>query len=294
MPPVTAAPSGRPRTPRSRLEPASTAMKRVAGGWICDGPRPQAHWFGRGQRFACHHAGDLVDSRIDAAVIVLLRKTRPDGFGDDAIGDRIGQGALQAVADLDAHAAVVLRNDQQHAVVDVRSTNAPLLNDPDRVLLDLLRLRRRYDQHRQLRTLLRLKAASFASNAERCSAVSVAVRSVTRALSFGMGCSAWHRRCRRCPKACQPRERTRGAAGRAGTCSMRVGGGAAGAAGRACEAAPEPKSTVGATAIADSLPTVKFGFTWKPNSLAVRFDRERAHLGYCSCAPRRYSGCARR
>ncbi len=38
-----------------------------------------------------------------------------------------------------------------------------------------------------------------------------------------------------------------------------------------------PKSTLGGVAIACSLPTVKFGFTWKSNNLAVsRFGNARA------------------
>ena len=79
---------------------------------------------------------------------------------DDPLGDAIGNGAFQAVTDLDAGAAVIARHQKQHAVIDVltgRSRLAapqlPGLGHPYRIGLDGLGLRGRHHQHGQLATL---------------------------------------------------------------------------------------------------------------------------------------------
>src|SRR5262249_46363030 len=75
---------------------------------------------------------------------------------------------------------------------------------------------------------------------------------------------------------------TRGAMRPAGHC---FGGCPAGCGGGAAD---EPgvevsKLTVGAVEICCSLATVKFGFTWKPNSLAVRLDGKLRTVTLKSC-----------
>ena len=62
----------------------------------------------------------------------------------------VGQRALEAVADLDAHLPVVLGDEEQRAVVLALAADLPLLGDADRIGLDRLRLRRRHDQHDEL------------------------------------------------------------------------------------------------------------------------------------------------
>ena len=62
---------------------------------------------------------------------------------DDAVGDRVRQRALQSVAHLDAHPAVVLGHDQVGAVVDALAAELPRVLDADAVLFDLLGLRGR-------------------------------------------------------------------------------------------------------------------------------------------------------
>ena len=89
---------------------------------------------------------------------------------DDAIGGRVGQRALEAVADLDAHLAVVLA---RRAAATPSSTllaaELPVLDDADRILLDLLGLRGRHDQHRDLAALALLERR--AALLERCDLV---------------------------------------------------------------------------------------------------------------------------
>ncbi len=70
--------------------------------------------------------------------------------------------ALEAAADLDAHLAIVLRDEQQRAVIDALTarglaTELPFVDDADRVLLDRFRLRRRHEEHRELRALAGLE-----------------------------------------------------------------------------------------------------------------------------------------
>ena len=92
--------------------------------------------FGLRQRLALDHAHDAIDAGVDAAVIIAAPERRHDVLLDDAVGGRVGQRALEAVADLDAHLAIVERDEQQGAVVDALAAELPLLRDPDRVLLD--------------------------------------------------------------------------------------------------------------------------------------------------------------
>src|SRR6185503_6343047 len=99
--------------------------------------------------------------RVDAAVEVAAPERRDDVLLDDAIGRRIGQRTLEPVSDFDAHASIVERDDQQRAVIDVLAADLPLLDDADRVLIDLLGWGGRYDQHRNLRALRLLERAQL-------------------------------------------------------------------------------------------------------------------------------------
>jgi hypothetical protein len=111
----------------------------------------------RRQRLAVDDGNHLPDPCFNAAVIVAQLEMRRDGLVDDAIRDRIGQRAFQSVADLDAHTAVVFRNQQDRAVVDPLAPQFPLVGHADAVLLDFFGLRRRHHQHGNLAALLRLE-----------------------------------------------------------------------------------------------------------------------------------------
>src|SRR3546814_19037543 len=69
---------------------------------------------------------DGVDAGGDAGGIVALSERRQDLVGDDGVGGSVGQVAFEAIADLDAHLALVVCNDQQHAVVAALLADAPV------------------------------------------------------------------------------------------------------------------------------------------------------------------------
>ena len=128
-----------------------------------------------------------VDAGIDAAVEIAAAKARNDDVFDDAIGDGVRQHAFQTVPDFDAQLAIVLRDQQQRAVVDAFAAELPLLDDAHGILLDRLRAC-------VVGTISTRDLAAFA-RFERCEllleltapdpALNVPVRSVTRALSGG-------------------------------------------------------------------------------------------------------------
>ena len=224
---------------------------------------------------------------------------------DDAVGDRVGQRAFEAAADLDAHLAVFDGDQQQRAVIDLAAAELPLLDDADRVLLDLLGLRGRHDQHRHLAALRLLERARASPRAPTTwSGVNVPVRSVTRAVelrnrrrallrrSAGTTLAAtasserrqsseMRRRRRRSRRriagdhAVSPRRAPCGTRREEHLSWSRVQASASGAGG----AVGAVKSTVGGFAIAASFSTVKFGFTLYPNTMAVRLAGNLRHRG---------------
>ena len=58
------------------------------------------------------------------------------------------------MADFDAQAAIILRHQQQHAVVLPGTAELPGIDHADRILLDGFGLRARQQQHCELATLL--------------------------------------------------------------------------------------------------------------------------------------------
>ena len=72
----------------------------------------------------CEQRHDRRDAALDAAVVIVVLELGRHLVADDAARDRIGQRALEAVADLDAHLAILGRHDHQHAVVLALSARA--------------------------------------------------------------------------------------------------------------------------------------------------------------------------
>jgi len=60
-----------------------------------------------------------------------LLETRHDIFVNDALGDRIGQNAFDAVAGFDFQLAVILGDYQQHAVIHALATEFPGIGNAD-------------------------------------------------------------------------------------------------------------------------------------------------------------------
>src|SRR5262249_56097889 len=98
----------------------------------------------------------LIHPCIEPAIKIAGSKLRSDHITDYAVGDGIRQCPFESVAHLDANSAIVLRHQQQCAVVDFFAAELPLVDYADGILLDLLRMCGRNDQHRDLATLARL------------------------------------------------------------------------------------------------------------------------------------------
>ena len=111
-----------------------------------------------------------VEPGVQAARVVVLIEPRHDGLGDDALRERVGNRAFEPVADLDAQAAIVVRDDEHDAVVDAAAADAPLLGHAQRVFLDRLGRRRRHEQHGDLAALARLECRELVLEAASCSA----------------------------------------------------------------------------------------------------------------------------
>ncbi len=76
--------------------------------------RVDARGLPRRQRLAfSNDADDPVDAGFDSGAELALAKQRCHVFGDDPARRRIGQRALEPVADFDAHLLVVLRDEEQ-------------------------------------------------------------------------------------------------------------------------------------------------------------------------------------
>ena len=150
-PPVAREPKNLPKSPRKI--PPTTITATIRNGlngsiWLNrSGLCPRLR---RGQLLAVDYSDDPVDACGNAAGKIPAPESRRDDFIDDALGGDVVKRAFKAVADLDAKFAVVLGNNQQCAVVDLLAPDLPGLGDPDRILLDGFRRRRRHDQHRDL------------------------------------------------------------------------------------------------------------------------------------------------
>ncbi len=90
----------------------------------------------RRQLLAVDQLHQLLHAGLQSAEIVALLELRGDDLGDDALGDGVGNGAFQPVADFDAHGAVVFGDEQQHAVVLRLTAQLPRLGHANAVLLD--------------------------------------------------------------------------------------------------------------------------------------------------------------
>src|SRR5262249_42114463 len=111
------------------------------------------------QRLALYQLHQRVAARRDAAVEIAPLEPRREDVAPRALRHRIRNGALEAAPHLDAQLTVVLRDDEDHAVVDARSPDLPRLGEADRELLYGLRLGGWKDQDRDLAAFRLLKVA---------------------------------------------------------------------------------------------------------------------------------------
>ena len=157
-----------PTTPRSsdgarpKMPRATCATMKAANSANSQSPPPsplagRLSAIGAGSGSPSISLTSAAVASVDAAGVVAGAEFRHQVFLDDAVGDRVGDRAFQPIAGLDAHATVVLGDDQQHAVVDALAPELALLERAHRVLLDVFGLRRRHHQHLQLAALALLQ-----------------------------------------------------------------------------------------------------------------------------------------
>src|SRR5262249_30810867 len=89
-----------------------------------------------------HRLDDVIDPATDAAGEIVDPKTRNYGVLYDKLGDRIGERAFEAVADLDAHLAFVRRQDKQRAGILIFLSDLPVTTELVTEVLNRVSLKR--------------------------------------------------------------------------------------------------------------------------------------------------------
>ena len=226
------------------------------------------------QRLTFDQPHQLLHARLDAAVKIARLEIGRDGFGDHPLGDGVGNRALQSVAHFHAQSAVILGDDQDHPVVDFRAADLPFVGDADAELRDVFGWVVGTISTAIWLPFFASNAASLVSRLDSCSALSVAVRSVTRRDSSGT--ATWAQADSANSKQKKPnaeraqeqpvftgsiaRERSDASGPVAGAIRCRsTGWRTAAGAGAGAAGAGVPKSTLGGTAMAFSFSTVKLG-----------------------------------
>src|SRR5215813_11229184 len=83
-----------------------------------------------------HRLDDVIDPATNAAGEIVGPQTRDDGILDDEFGHRVGERAFEAIADLDAHLALVRRHDQQGAGILLLLTDLPVTPELVAIILN--------------------------------------------------------------------------------------------------------------------------------------------------------------
>src|SRR5438552_9578342 len=104
----------------------------------------------RGSGIAAEHAKEHGCAREHAAVQIAALEGRQDIALDDRPGERVRERALEAIADLDPHLALVGRHDQQRAGVLVLLADAPVAAELIAEILDRQTLERLQRHHHDL------------------------------------------------------------------------------------------------------------------------------------------------
>ena len=109
------------------------------------------------------HGDDVVDAARHAAIEIACLESRRDRVGDDDLRSRVRQRAFKAVADLDANAMLLGRDEEQRAVILLRLAQLPGAKQRVGVGLDLLALERgnRRDDELDARLALQRRELAF-------------------------------------------------------------------------------------------------------------------------------------
>src|SRR5438445_6125315 len=88
-------------------------------------------WRRIGRCGAAGEPAELVDSRLESPGVISLPEFRDDEVADDAASLGVRDGALQPVADLNAHLPVLDGDHDKNAVIFMALADAPLFEEPD-------------------------------------------------------------------------------------------------------------------------------------------------------------------
>ena len=119
----------------------------------CDDPRCAASR----QRFTVDHLDDRVHAGIDAGIEFSAFEIRRNDLRHDAFRRGVVQRTFQSVADFDAQLAVILGDEQQHAIVHAFAPQLPRIHDANSELFDGFGLGAWHKQNRNLRSFARLE-----------------------------------------------------------------------------------------------------------------------------------------
>jgi hypothetical protein len=212
---------------------------------VADIGMPLPFAVGLGQGFAIDHGEHPVDAGLHSAVVIAGLEVGRDDLREDAVGRDVRQRTLQSPADLDPHRAIILGDQQDGTVVDALAPELPRVGDANPILLDVLGLRRRHDQDRDLTALFCLEGRQLPLQA---------IHRIARQRSREVDDPRRQRRHGHVRPREHHRQQQEDAERRA--CRAKSRGQCAGAG----AGAGPPKSTVGGLAISASFSTVKFGF----------------------------------
>jgi hypothetical protein len=102
------------------------------------------------RRIAGQRQRDITHAVLDTAREIAGAEARQDRIVDDDPRQGIGEDRLQSVADFDTDLALVRRDDQEHAIVELLGADAPVPAELIAVVLDLVALQRWQRHHHHL------------------------------------------------------------------------------------------------------------------------------------------------
>ena len=94
-------------------------------------------------RVAGQRERDVAHAVLNAGGKVARAEVRQDRILDDDLRPRVGEDRFEPAPDLDAHLALVRRDDEKHAIVQLLGADAPMAAELIAVVLDGIALQRR-------------------------------------------------------------------------------------------------------------------------------------------------------
>ena len=144
---------------RMNIEPAKRGSRRPSRSAVPERGRPPAGARPRWPPAMASTAG------LDAGPEVPGAEVGPDDVVQDLPRAGVGEARLEAVAHLDAHAALLAGHDEEDAVVDALPAELPGLEDAHRVVLDRVALEAVHREDRDLGARALLEVGQFRSRA---------------------------------------------------------------------------------------------------------------------------------